>query len=249
MKGHALVTGGGTGVGRATALALAEAGWQVTVMGRRSAPLEAVAAEAPGVFAESADVTDFEGLGAAIERAQTSRGPFEAVIANAGLASSGPFHRLEPEALLEVTQVNLHGAMFTARHTVPGLRARKRGRLVFVASTAGLKGYPYVAHYCAAKHGVVGLMRALALELAPHGVTCNAVCPGFVDTPLLEKSVAQIQAQTGRSADEARSALAASNPQGRLIAPEEVAAAVLYLVSEGAAAVNGHTLTLSGGEI
>jgi len=145
--------------------------------------------------------------------------------------------------------VNLTGTFLVTRAILPGMVARGRGRVVNVASTAGLVGYPYVSAYVAAKHGVVGLTRALALEVARRGVTVNAVCPGFTDTPLIDASVATIAEKTGRDADTARAELARSNPQGRLVAPEEVAATVVWLASDAASAINGQAIAVAGGEV
>ncbi|TIT83626.1 MAG: SDR family NAD(P)-dependent oxidoreductase, partial [Mesorhizobium sp.] len=163
------------------------------------------------------------------EKAEAARGPFDIVVANAGMAGSTPAHKISLADWQRTIDVNLTGAFLTVKPALSGMLARKSGRIVFIASTAGLKGYAYVAPYVAAKHGVVGLMRALATETAKSGVTVNAVCPGFVETDMLEESIQRIVDKTGRSADEARASLAATNPQGRFIQPEEVAEAVLSL--------------------
>ncbi|RUU56155.1 SDR family NAD(P)-dependent oxidoreductase, partial [Mesorhizobium sp. M2C.T.Ca.TU.002.02.1.1] len=226
---HALVTGGGSGVGKAIALALAEAGVAVTICGRREAALTEVAKENGRIFAIAADVTDEAELAALYEKAEAVRGPFDIVVANAGMAGSAPAHKTTLADWQRTLDVNLTGAFLTVKPALAGMLARKVGRIVFVASTAGLKGYAYVAPYVAAKHGVVGLTRALAAETAKSGVTVNAVCPGFVETEMLEESVQRIVEKTGRSADEARANLAATNPQGRFVQPEEVASAVLWL--------------------
>jgi NAD(P)-dependent dehydrogenase (short-subunit alcohol dehydrogenase family) len=145
--------------------------------------------------------------------------------------------------------LNLTGTFHCLRACAPAMQKRGRGRVVAVASTAGLVGYPYVSAYVAAKHGVIGLVRALALEYASAGVTVNAVCPGFTDTPLLDGAVGTIVAKTGRSADDARKTLARSNPQGRLVTPQEVADAVLWLVGDGASSVTGQAIVVAGGEV
>ncbi len=245
---HALVTGGGSGVGRAIALALAGAGLDVTICGRRAGPLDAVAAENARIVPLVADVTDEASMAALYDTAQGARGPFDIVVANAGMAGSAPASRTTLAAWQDTLAVNLTGAFLTVRPALAGMVERKAGRIVFVASTAGLKGYAYVAPYVAAKHGVVGLMRSLAAETAKSGVTVNAVCPGFVETDMLEESVRRIVDKTGRSAEEARRSLAATNPQGRLIQPDEVAATVLWLCGDAAQSVTGQAISVSGGE-
>jgi NAD(P)-dependent dehydrogenase (short-subunit alcohol dehydrogenase family) len=245
---HALVTGGGTGVGRAIALALAESGAAVTICGRREAPLARVAAEHGNVAAIAADVTDEAAMVRLHAEAEAARGPVDIVVANAGGAESGPAHRTSLADWQRTLDLNLTGAFLSVKPALAGMTRRKAGRIVFVASTAGLKGYAYVAPYVAAKHGVVGLMRALAAETVKSGVTVNAVCPGFVETEMLEQSVQRIVETTGRSAAQARASLAATNPQDRFIQPQEVAAAVLWLCSAAAQSVTGQALSISGGE-
>lgn len=245
---HALVTGGGTGVGRAIALALAEAGAAVTICGRREAPLARVAGEQARIAAIAADVTDEAAMVRLHTEAEAARGPIDIVVANAGGAESGPAHRTALVDWQRTIELNLTGAFLTVKPVLAGMTRRKAGRIVFIASTAGLKGYAYVAPYVAAKHGVVGLMRALAVETVKSGVTVNAVCPGFVETEMLEQSVQRIVETTGRSAAEARASLAATNPQDRFVQPQEVAAAVLWLCSAAAASVTGQALSISGGE-
>ncbi|RWB52436.1 SDR family NAD(P)-dependent oxidoreductase [Mesorhizobium sp.] len=245
---HALVTGGGSGVGRAIALALAGVGINVTICGRREAALAEVAKENACIFGLAADVTDEADMAALYEKMEAARGPFDIVVANAGMAGSAPAHKTSLADWRRTLDVNLTGAFLTVKPALAGMIARKAGRIIFVASTAGLKGYAYVAPYVAAKHGVVGLMRALATETAKSGVTVNAVCPGFVETDMLEGSIQRIVGKTGRSADEARASLAATNPQGRFIQPEEVAAAVLWLCSDAARSITGQAISISGGE-
>ena len=245
---HALVTGGGSGVGRAIALALAASGVEVTICGRRAEALESVASENPRIHAIAADVTDEQSMLALYETAQAARGPFDIVVANAGSAESAPAHKIKLDNWKKTLDVNLTGSFLTVQPALAGMMARKAGRLIFIASTAGLKGYGYVAPYVAAKHGVVGLMRALAAETAKSGVTVNAICPGYVETEMLEQSVQNIVAKTGRSTGETRAALAAVNPQNRFVQPDEVAAAVLWLCSDAASSITGQALSISGGE-
>jgi NAD(P)-dependent dehydrogenase (short-subunit alcohol dehydrogenase family) len=248
---HALITGGGTGIGAAIARTLAGAGASVSVAGRRAAPLQAVAAELPGAKAFVADVTSEADTEAMVAAARAVHGPIDILIANAGAAESAPAPKIDLAHWQRMLAVNLTGAFLSARAALPDITRREAAtrRLVFIASTAGLKGYPYVAAYCAAKHGVVGLARALAAELAPRGVTVNAVCPGFTETSLLDASLAKIMAMTGRSEAEARAELVRLNPQGRLVKPEDVAQAVLWLCTPAAEAITGQAISVSGGEV
>ena len=181
-------------------------------------------------------------------RAQAARGTFDIVVANAGGAQSAPAEKISAELWTNTLNVNLTGAFFSVQPALNGMRAKKWGRIVFIASTAGIRAAPYIAPYVAAKHGVIGLMRTLALETAKDGITVNAVCPSYTETPMLEQAVARIVATTKRSEAEARAALAAKNPQGRFITPQEVADTVLWLCTEGAASITGQAISLSGGE-
>lgn len=246
---HALVTGGGTGIGAAVARALAGEGAALTLSGRRREPLEDVASELPYATAVPADVTDEASVAEMVRQAEAAYGPVDILIANAGAAESAPFAKTSLDQWQRMLAVNMTGVFLSARAVLPGMSERGWGRVIFMASTAGLKGYAYVAPYCAAKHGVVGLARALALETARSGVTVNAICPGFTETPLLADSIRIIVENTGRSEEEARQALAATNPQGRFIQPEEVAATALWLCRPGAEAVTGQAISVSGGEI
>ncbi|WP_292898205.1 SDR family NAD(P)-dependent oxidoreductase [Nitratireductor sp.] len=245
---HALVTGGGTGVGEAIALSLAEAGINVTICGRRAEPLEKVAARHERIHAQTADVTDEASMQALYETAEAARGPFDIVIANAGTASSAPAHRTKLEDWNRILDVNMTGAFLTVKPALSPMAKRGSGRIIFIASVAGLKGYAYVAPYVASKHGVIGLMRALSVELVKTGVTVNAICPGYVETEMLEESIERVVEKTGRSHEEARRGFVEANPHGRLIQPEEVAAAALWLVSSAASSVTGQSISISGGE-
>ncbi len=237
-----LITGGGSGLGADLAQGFAAAGASVVVAGRRRAPLDAVAARLPGARAIPADVTD-EGQVAALF---DSAGPVDVVIANAGAAFSAPFAGTTLEDWNAMLAVNLTGVFLTLRAGLGQMSGW--GRLIGVASTAGLKGYAYAAAYSAAKHGVVGLTRALAREVARGKVTANALCPGFLDTEMTDRSVAGIVAATGMDAAAARARLEAFNPQGRLIAPSEVTAAALWLCGPGSDAINGQAIAIAGGE-
>jgi NAD(P)-dependent dehydrogenase (short-subunit alcohol dehydrogenase family) len=205
------------------------------------------AGDAAGFF--TADVVDGAALRDGIDAAAAERGPIDILVANAGGAESAPFAGSDADMFRRLIDLNLMGAVNAIQAVIGGMAARRSGRIVAVASTAGLKGYAYVSAYCAAKHAVVGLVRALALEVAKSGVTVNAVCPGFTDTELIRASIARIVEKTGRSHDEALGEFTRQNPQGRLIAPAEVAAAVAFLCSGAASGVNGAALTVAGGEI
>jgi NAD(P)-dependent dehydrogenase (short-subunit alcohol dehydrogenase family) len=245
---HALVTGGGSGIGAAIAQALAQAGATVTICGRRPEPLESSAARHKNIFPHTADVTDERSVAQLYEQMRIARGGPDIVVANAGWTQSAPAEDVSSELWIKTLNVNLTGAFYSVKPALAAMRERGWGRVIFIASTAGLKGYAYVAPYVAAKHGVVGLARALTLETAKSGITVNAVCPGFTETPLLEQAVARVSATTRRSAAEARGVLAANNPQGRFIKPQEVADAVLWLCNDGSASVTGQAISVSGGE-
>ncbi len=245
---HALVTGGGTGIGAVVATTLARAGAAVTICGRRLEPLQATAVGESNIRAVTADVTREESVAALYEQAEAAGVPFDIVVDNAGIAESAPAAKTSLELWNRTVEVNLTGAFLTVKPALAAMRAHGWGRIVFIASTAGLRGYAYVAPYVAAKHGVVGLMRALALEVASAGITVNAVCPGFTETTMLSDAVDRIVKTTDRSAVEIRSTLAARNPQGRFVQPQEVADAVLWLCSGASAAITGQAISVSGGE-
>jgi 3-hydroxybutyrate dehydrogenase len=246
---HAVVTGGGRGLGRAIASALAQAGATVTVIGRDRATLERAVAEGVAHHAAVADVTDAAAARSAIEAAASRHGPVAMMIANAGAAASAPFLRSDAALFRRMLEVNLLGVTHVTQAVLGPMLEAGFGRVVAVASTAGLKGYPYVSAYCAAKHAVIGLVRALALETAASGVTVNAVCPGYADTDLVAASLERIMEKTGRTREQALAELVRHNPQGRLIAPAEVASAVVWLCGAGAGAVTGQAIAVAGGEI
>jgi 3-hydroxybutyrate dehydrogenase len=246
---HAFVTGGGRGIGRAVAAALTNAGAAVTVVGRSQEPLQDAVATGAAAGYGVADVTDAAQVGRSIETAERDRGPVAILVNNAGTAATGPFAKADPQVFQAMWNVHVMGAIHASQAVLPGMVARGFGRIVNVASTAGLRGYPYVSAYCAAKHALVGLTRALAAETATRGVTVNAVCPGYTDTDIVRDSIDRVVEKTGRAPTDVLAEYLDDTPIGRLIRPEEVAAAVLYLCSEEAAAVSGTTLAVAGGEM
>lgn len=196
-----------------------------------------------------ADVTDAATFGAAVEETAARYGPIDLLVANAGGALSKPFSKTRGDDFADMLNLNFMGVVNAVQAVLRGMMEARFGRIVAIASTAGLKGYPYVTAYCAAKHAVVGLVRALALETAASGVTVNAVCPGFTDTDLVAASLDRIAAKTGRSREAALAELTRHNPQGRLVTPDEVADAVLWLCGPGAGAVTGQAIAVAGGEV
>jgi NAD(P)-dependent dehydrogenase (short-subunit alcohol dehydrogenase family) len=241
---RALVTGGAKGIGLAIARQLAQNGAVLALVGRDRTALQAASRELGAAY-EVADVTQPEMLAAAI----ASLGPFDILVNNAGAASSQPFLKCTPQDWAAMIAVNLTSTFTACQAVLPHMLARGWGRIVNIASTAGLKGYPYTAAYSAAKHGVIGLTRALAIELAQSGVTVNAVCPGFTDTDLVRRATQTIALQTGRSETDAKAALARYNPQGRLVTPDEVAEAAAFLCRDGASALTGQSIVVAGGEV
>ncbi len=246
-----MVTGAGRGIGQAIAAELAARGARVVIASRSEHEISAVAAEIrrAGGDAEAipCDVTDAEAIERLARAAGERLGRVDILVNNAGIASSAPLHRQSLEEWRRLFAVNVEGTFVASRALLPGMLARGWGRIVNLASVAGRTGAAYIAAYAASKHAVVGLTRALAAEVAHQGVTVNAVCPGYVATPMTEQSIARIVAKTGLSAEAARAKLVESNPQGRLIEPEEVAYAVAMLCDERARGINGQTLGVDGG--
>jgi NAD(P)-dependent dehydrogenase (short-subunit alcohol dehydrogenase family) len=247
---HALVTGAARGIGAAIARTLAEEGATLTLLGRNREALAALAAMLPGEHGiVLADVADSVQVRAAFDQARAARGPLHILVNNAGQAESAPFAKTSEDLWQRMLAVNLTGSFLCAQAALPDMLAAGSGRIVNIASTAAQKGYAYVSAYVAAKHGVLGLTRSLALELARKGITVNAVCPGYTETDILRESVANVVAKTGRSEQEARAEFASGNPQGRIVQPQEVADAVRWLCSDAASAITGQAISVSGGEV
>ncbi|QPF74617.1 SDR family NAD(P)-dependent oxidoreductase [Roseateles sp. DAIF2] len=245
-QGHAVITGGGSGIGAAIARRLLDDGHRITLMGRSLERLQAQQRQLGGkVAVQVCDVGDE----ASVASAFAAVGQVDILVNNAGQVETAPLAKTSLETWQRLLNVNLTGTFLCSRAVLPGMTQQGFGRIVNVASTAALKGYAYVAAYCAAKHGVLGLTRALALEMSRKGVTVNAVCPGYTETEIVAQAVETITAKTGRTAEAARAELAAVNPQGRLIQPEEVAATVAWLLQPGSGSITGQAIAIAGGEI
>jgi NAD(P)-dependent dehydrogenase (short-subunit alcohol dehydrogenase family) len=242
---HALITGGGTGIGAAAAAHLHGAGAKITVTGRRLEPIQAVA-ERVGGSAVQCDVTDRARIGAAFDEARAANGPIELLIVNAGIAESAPFHKMTRDSWDRIIATNLTAAFDCAQAALPDLLKSDNGRLVFVASVASLRGVPYAAHYAASKHGLLGLARSLAAEYAKTNLTVNAVCPGYVDTPMTDQSIARVSEITGRSEGDSRSAITNLNASGRLVDPDGIATMILTLCLPQSRDISGAAVTIDG---
>lgn len=246
---HALVTGAGRGIGAAIATRLVQEGARVTLLGRTADVLNALAQKLGAqTQIATADVSSAEQMRDVVQGASAKFGPVDILVNNAGQAKSAPLHKADDALWSSMLAVNLTGTYNGIRAVLSSMLERNYGRIVNVASTAGLLGYPYVTAYCAAKHGVVGLTRALALEVASRNITVNAVCPGYTDTDIVRDTIRNITAKTGRSEQEALEALVARNPQRRLIQPQEVASTVLWLCLPGSESITGQSIAVAGGE-
>ena len=252
---HAVVTGAGRGIGASIAQALAAQGARVSLLGRDAETLRGAATTIETAYPSSqtftipADVSDSAAISQAIGHARARFGPVHILINNAGQASSAPFVKTDEALWNRMLAVNLTGTYLCTREVLPDMLKMSSGRIINIASTAGLRGYAYVVAYTASKHGVVGLTRALALEVAPSGVTVNAICPGYTETDIVRDAISTIVSQTGRSAEEARAVLVRTNPQRRLIQPQEIAQAALWLCGPHTAGITGQCLTIAGGEV
>ncbi|HVV92391.1 MAG TPA: SDR family oxidoreductase [Hyphomicrobiales bacterium] len=246
---HVLVTGASRGIGAAIAAAFVAGGDRVTVLGRTAESAAAAKVTLGAAAAVSADVTDAAALEAALAAAAATGGPIEVLVNNAGGAETQPIARTDLAQLQRMMALNLEPVLTAVRAVLPGMKARAFGRIVTVASTAGLKGYAYAGAYCAAKHAVVGLTRALALEVATDGITVNAVCPGYADTDLVHAAVARLEERTGKSREALLGEFTRHNPMGRLVRPEEIAASVVWLAGNEASAVTGQAIAIAGGEL
>lgn len=240
MTRTALITGGGSGIGLAIAQQLALEGIAVTVTGRNEDRLKD-----SGFDYVVMDVTDE----ASVNRTFADKDPFDIVVSNAGAAKTAPAMKTSLDLWQDMIAVNMTGAFLCAKAALPAMAEKRYGRFIVVASTSALKAYPYTMAYTASKHGALGLVRSLAAEFATTGVTCNAVCPGFTDTEIVSASIRNVMEKTGRSESEARQAFVKDNPMKRLVSPAEVASAVSWLCSDGAAAVNGQSIIIDGGEL
>jgi len=244
---HAVVTGGGRGIGRAIAAALRREGARVSILGRDESALAATCAAGDADDHAACDVTDAAAMAEALARLAQAQ-PIDIAVANAGSVEAGPFLRSPAERFRRMNEINLIGTVNLFHATLPGMTERGHGRLIAIGSTAGHRGYAYVSAYVAAKHAVIGLVKSLALETARSGVTVNAVSPGYADTDMVAGGIDTIVAKTGATREQALAEMVKANPQGRLIAPDEVAAAVLYLCGPGSGSVTGQSMLINGGE-
>lgn len=246
---HAVITGGATGIGLAIARHLAAARVNVTLVSRNRERLETEAGRITGARAIACDVSDGAAVERAFRQAQANSGRIDILVNNAGIVETAPFVKMQPDQFRRMLDVNLMGVFHASQAVLPGMLEAGWGRIVNVASTAGLKGYAYVSGYTASKHAVVGLTRSLALETARKGITVNAVCPGYTETEIVTEAIGNIASKTGRKPEEAKAELEAVNPQGRLVQPEEVASTVGWLCDPAQGAITGQAIAVAGGEV
>jgi NAD(P)-dependent dehydrogenase (short-subunit alcohol dehydrogenase family) len=248
MSRHALVTGAGTGIGEAVSRQLHTDGYRVSLVGRRPEPLAALSASlGENAYAITGDVTDRSSISSAFTSARERFGSIEILVNSAGMAPTAPFHRVDFADWQRTMDVNVNGVFHCSQIALEDMLGAGWGRIINIASVASLRGFPYVSGYCASKHAVLGMTRALALEVAMQGVTVNAICPGYVDTDIVRAAISEIVAKTGRTEEDAMRHFTESNPQGRLVEASEVASAVSWLCSDGAASVTGQAVAIDGG--
>ncbi|MGA0433578.1 MAG: SDR family NAD(P)-dependent oxidoreductase [Luminiphilus sp.] len=248
MSRHVLVTGAGTGIGEAVSRQLHTDGYRVSLVGRRPEPLAALSASlGENAYAITGDVTDRSSISSAFTSARERFGSIEILVNSAGMAPTAPFHRVDFADWQRTMDVNVNGVFHCSQIALEDMLGAGWGRIINIASVASLRGFPYVSGYCASKHAVLGMTRAVALEVATQGVTVNAICPGYVDTDIVRAAISEIVAKTGRTEEDAMRHFTESNPQGRLVEASEVASAVSWLCSDGAASVTGQAVAIDGG--
>jgi NAD(P)-dependent dehydrogenase (short-subunit alcohol dehydrogenase family) len=248
MSRHVLVTGAGTGIGEAVSRQLHTDGYRVSLVGRRPEPLAALSASlGENAYAITGDVTDRSSISSAFTSARERFGSIEILVNSAGMAPTAPFHRVDFADWQRTMDVNVNGVFHCSQIALEDMLGAGWGRIINIASVASLRGFPYVSGYCASKHAVLGMTRAVALEVATQGVTVNAICPGYVDTDIVRTAISEIVAKTGRTEEDAMRHFTESNPQGRLVEASEVASAVSWLCSDGAVSVTGQAVAIDGG--